>query len=89
MMLRDGAEYFGTHFYWDADDNEYICCATWQFEKNYPDMPDYWHLKAVEVEQYNGQHSVLCIDVEEGDPIWLSVENDGCPVADLVEKDYE
>jgi len=87
-MYLDGAEYYGTHFWWDEDDNEYILCATWEFEKNYPEAPDLWHLRAVEVEQYNGQYGVLVTDVDEGDPIWISVKNDGCPLTDIVERSY-
>lgn len=85
-MYKDGQEYFGTHWWWDSDDNEYIVCATWKFEKNYPDMPDLWHLQHVEVEQYNGKYSVLCRDIDYNDPIWVSVEEEGPPMK-IDEKD--
>ena len=44
-MYQDGKCYFCTHWYWDEAENEYELCGTWKFEKNYPDMPDYWHLQ--------------------------------------------
>ena len=86
MMFKDGQSYYGTHYWWDADDNEYTLCATWRFEKGY-DMPDLWHLEAVEVEQYNGQYDVLVHDIERGDNIWCDIEREGCPI-DAEEVDY-
>lgn len=83
---KDGSVYFGTHFYWDDDENEYILCAKWKYEKGY-DIPDSWHLQEVEVEQYNGQHSVLVMDIEKGDHIWNYVEKEGVPFK-LDEVDY-
>ena len=54
-MYEDGKNYFCTHWYWDDAENEYELCGKWKFEKNYPDMPDYWHLQELEVETYNGK----------------------------------
>mgnify|MGYP006978330316 FL=1 len=85
---KDQYLYHGTHFWWDEDDNEYILCATWKFEKNYPDMPDYWHLEDLEVEQFNGLYQDNGLDVRNGTPVWCDVERDGCPIADLQEVDY-
>lgn len=77
---KDQYLYHGTHFWWDADDNEYILCATWKCEKGY-DIPDSWHLEDLEVEQYNGQYDVLVHDIERGDNIWRDVEKEGPPFA--------
>lgn len=74
-------EYYGTHWYWDADDNEYELCAIWYFEQNYPEMPDSWELKTLEVEE-GGE-----LDVTKGSAVWNKVEKDG-PPSDLKEADY-
>ena len=74
-------EYYGTHWYWDADDNEYELCAIWYFERNYPEMPDSWELKTLEVEK-GGE-----LDVTQGNDVWNYVQKDG-PPSDLKEADY-
>ena len=74
-------EYYGTHWYWDAGDNEYELLATWYFERSYPEMPDSWILRAVEVEE-GGE-----LDVTKDGIVWNYVEKDG-PPSDLTEVDY-
>lgn len=79
-------EYYGTHHWWDENDNEYTLCAKWLFEKNYPEMPDYWHLIDLEIvlEETNAPD----LDVSENSNVWRSVEKDGPPM-DMQEVDYE
>ena len=48
--MKEG-KYWGTHWYWDDEDREYVICATWHFERNYPEMPNYVTLEAIEVEE--------------------------------------
>lgn len=85
-LFKDNTSYFGTHYWWDADDNEYVFCATWKFEKGY-DIPDSWHLQAVEIESYNGKRDVLVTEVEKGDNIWNDIEKEGCPLENMKEVD--
>ena len=85
-MYKDGHEYYGTHWWWDSDDNEYIVCATWKFEKNYPDMPDLWHLQSVELEDYSDSLPQALIEEVNwmcgtDREIWHYVENEGPPFA--------
>lgn len=96
MMYKDGSVYFGTHFWWDDDENEYICCAKWKFEKGY-DIPDSWHLQEIEVETFNGQPRVpeprsaeqqMAGFVVKGYPIWNAIEKEGPPF-EMKETDYE
>lgn len=75
--------YFGTHYWWDSDDNEYVLCATWYFEKNYPDMPDSWDLVDLEVEE-GGE-----LDVSKGGNVWRDVEREGPMLGALEEPDYD
>lgn len=79
-MYHDGAVYLGTHWWWDDEENEYTCCARWKFEKNYPEMPDFWYLEEVEIDKYNGRPDVMCTRVEEGSPLWNSIQKDGPPM---------
>ena len=93
MMMKDGGEYLGTHFWWDEDDNEYILCATWKFEKNYPDMPDYWHLQEVELDMAEDGLPVHIVELvksgcEHSGSIWCDVERDGPDLEGLKEVDY-
>jgi len=86
-------KYTCTNVWWDEEDNEFILCATWQFEKNYPDMPDQWHLEDLEVEDYSQRLSEgfveevkwMCGNDRE---IWRYVENQGPSFEDLAEVDY-
>lgn len=82
--MREG-EYFGTHWYWDEEDREYTLCATWFFEKNYPEMPDNWILQSIEVEDQEPGSPEL--DLMKGGNVWNAVEQDG-PPKDLQEVDY-
>ena len=83
--MKEG-EYCGSHWFWDDEEREYTLCAKWLFEKNYPEMPDYWHLIDLEVEdQASGSPD---LDVSENSNVWRGVEKDG-PPTDLQEVDYE
>ena len=90
--MKEG-KYTCTHVWWDQEDNEFTLCATWQFEKNYPDMPDQWHLEDLEVEDYSQSLSEgfaeevkwMCGNNRE---IWRYVENQGPSFEDLAEVDY-
>lgn len=74
--MKEG-QYYGTHWYWDEEDREYIICATWHFEKNYPEMPDYVTLEEIEVEEQEPGSPDL--DLSVGGPVWKSVYEDGIP----------
>lgn len=82
--MREG-EYYGTHWYWDSEDREYTLCATWFYEKNYPEMPDNWILNNLEVEDQEPGSPDL--DVSKNSHVWLDVEKDGPPMK-LDEVDY-
>lgn len=84
-MMKEG-NYFGTHWYWDDEDREYIICATWFFEKNYPDMPDYWILKDIEVEVQ--EPSAPDLDLTKGGNVWRYIDEEGVPDG-IREEDYE
>jgi len=77
----NSGEYYGTHWYWDADDNQYELSAIWYFERSYPEMPDSWHLRSIEVEE-GGE-----LDVTENGTVWQKIEKEG-PPANLKEVDY-
>jgi hypothetical protein len=78
-------EYYGTHWYWDSEDREYTICATWFYERNYPDMPDVVSLEAIEVEDQEPGSPDL--DESIGGPVWKSVYEDGMPL-DVQEVSY-
>jgi hypothetical protein len=78
-------EYYGTHWYWDSEDREYTICATWFYERNYPDMPDMVSLEAIEVEEQEPGSPDL--DESIGGPVWKSVYEDGMPL-DVQEVSY-
>ena len=71
-------KYYGTHWYWDAEDREYVLCATWLHERNYPEMPDYVSLEAIEVEEQ--EMDAPDLDLSVGSPVWKSVYEDGMPL---------
>ena len=79
--------YVGTHYWWDAEDREYTICATWYFERGYPEIPDSWHLREIEIEEIDpddlGNEEP---DVSEGSFLWKYVEDDG-PPSDLELRD--
>jgi len=79
-------KYYGTHWYWDAEDREYVICATWLHERNYPEMPDYVSLEAIEVEEQ--EMNAPDLDLSIGSPVWKSVYEDGMPMADIREVEY-
>ena len=79
-------EYYGTHWYWDSEDREYVICATWHYERNYPEMPDVVSLEAIEVEEQEPGSPDL--DESMGGPVWKSVYEDGMPMMDVKEVDY-
>ena len=78
-------EYYGTHWYWDSEDREYVICATWYYEQNYPEMPDVVSLEAIEVEEQEPGSPDL--DESIGGPLWKSVYKDGMPL-DVQEVSY-
>jgi len=78
-------EYYGTHWYWDSEDREYVICATWYYEQNYPEMPDVVSLEAIEVEEQEPGSPDL--DESIGSPLWKSVYEDGMPL-DVQEVSY-
>ena len=78
-------EYLGTHYFWDQEEREYTLTAKWLFERNYPEMPDYWILKDLEVEDQEPRSPDL--DVSEGSPVWCYVDLDGPPL-NMREVDY-
>lgn len=82
--MREG-QYFGTHWYWDEEDREYILCATWLFEKNYPEMPDYWFLQELEVE--NQEPGSPELDLMKGGNVWNAIVEEGPPMK-VTEVDY-
>jgi len=81
--MKEG-KYWGTHWYWDDEDREYVICATWHFERNYPEMPNYVTLEAIEVEEQ--EMGAPDPDLSVGGPVWKSVYNDGMPL-DVQEDD--
>ena len=85
MSKMKTGNYYATHYWWDEDDNEYVLCATWYYEASYPEMPDSWHLMALEVEE-GGE-----LDVSKGGNVWRDVEKDGFSLQDFreVERDYD
>lgn len=93
-MFKNGEQYYGTHYWWDSDDNEFEFCATWEFEKNYPEMSDYWHLIDVTLEGYKSSTpETILQDVEQmshnGGSIWCDIEREGPMMAELQEVSYE
>ena len=74
--MKEG-QYYGTHWYWDDEDREYVLCATWFFEKNYPEMPDYVTLESIEVEEQ--ERYAPDLDLSVGGPVWKSVYEDRMP----------
>ena len=95
MIYQDGVEYSGTHFWWDGDENEFMFTATWKFEKNYPEMPDYWHLIDVDLKSWNlmtpDRENELIQYVKEmmrnGGAVWCDIESEGPPSV-MKEVDY-
>jgi hypothetical protein len=81
-LYEDGVEYTCTHWWYDEEDNDYQLTATWKFEKNYPDMPDYWHLQDVE------HADEILSGCRNGGNIWCWVESQGPDEIDLREVDY-
>ena len=84
-MYNDGSMYTCEHYYWDNDENEFIINARWMFEANYPDMPDYWMLKDVELVSACPSNAPMPDD----DVIWASVLNDGVNIETMQEEYYE
>ncbi len=92
-MFKNGEQYYGTHYWWDSEDNEFEFCATWEFEKNYPEMPDYWHLIDVTLEGYKSStRESLLQDIQQmirnGGSIWCDIEREGPTIAELEEVYY-
>lgn len=92
-MFKDGHEYSCIHYWWDSEDNDFELVATWQYERNYPDMPDYWHLIDVDLDYYDGslpQHIVDTIKdgCKHSGSIWCDIEREGPDLETLREVDY-
>jgi hypothetical protein len=81
-------EYYCTHYFWDDEDREYILCATWFFEKNYPTEPNLWHLTALEVEEQEPGSPDLDVTILGKYNVWLYVENEGPSFENLKEVDH-
>lgn len=91
-MYKDGHEYYGTHWWYDSEDNDFCLDVIWKFEKG-GDIPDSWHLQSVDLENYSDslpqalieEVTLMCLN---GGQIWLDIERDGIP-SDLKEVCYE
>lgn len=81
-MMTEG-DYTAVHYYWEeCPDNEweYTLSAVWEYESN-SDMPDYWHLKELEVfEQDRGSPD---LDLSWQGKVWMKVEAEGPDVGTL------
>jgi hypothetical protein len=87
MTYKDGAEYYGTHYWWDVHEREYTICAKWRFEKGY-DIPDSWHLLEWEVESVDPDNSPFSY-VYDPKVLEASIIKDGAENAcDMQEVDY-
>tara|TARA_R100000234_G_scaffold118571_2_gene99303 strand:+ start:3809 stop:4069 length:261 start_codon:yes stop_codon:yes gene_type:complete len=84
--MKEG-HYSCTHFLWDSEDRQYDIYAVWNFEKNYPDMPDYWHLISLDVMAQEPGAENIDLSLKEGGSIWQSIEDEG-PTDDIQEVDY-
>lgn len=90
-MYKDGHEYYGTHGWYDSEDNDFCLDVIWKFEKG-GDIPDSWHLQSVDLEDYSDslpqalieEVTLMCLN---GGQIWLDIERDGIP-SDLKEVSY-
>ena len=90
-MYKDGHEYYGTHWWYDPEDNEFCLDVVWKFEKG-GDIPDSWHLQSVDLEDYSDslpqalieEVTLMCLN---GGHIWIDIERDGIP-SDLKEVSY-
>lgn len=72
--MNDG-HYTCTHYYWDEMDREYTIEGTWNFERNYPDMPNHWHLEELEIIEQERNAPDICIDPKSD--VWLHIERGG------------
>jgi len=74
--MMDEGHYVSTEYYWDYEDNEYILDAFWFYERNYPEAPDLWILKDLEVvdqepntpELDTGEQSVMFAKIDSTTP---------------------
>jgi len=80
-------DYTCIHYWWDQEEREYTFCAVWHFEKNYPDMPDYWHLISLEIQNQEPRSPDLDLSLKEGSNIWQEIERQG-PSSEIQEVDY-
>lgn len=94
MIWTDGCEYSCTHWWYDSEDNDYEVTAIWKFEKNYPDMPDYWHLIDVDFDAgaaralANNHADEILSGCCNGGSVWCDIESQGPNLDDLKEVDY-
>ena len=94
MIYKDGCEYTCTHWWYDSQDNDYEVIATWVFEKNYPEMPDHWHLQGVDFDVgsarslANKNVGEILSGCRNGGNIWCWVESQGPDESMLEEVDY-
>lgn len=91
-MYKDGHEYYGTHWWYDSEDNDFCLDVVWKFEKG-GDIPDSWHLQSVDLEDYSDSLPQALIEevklmCRNGGEVWVGVERDGIP-SDLKEVSYE
>lgn len=85
-FYQDNTEYSCLHYYWDEKEREYEIAAVWLFEKNYPDMPDYWHLQSLEV--INQVRYSPALDCSKTGFLWKEIESEGIDLETLEEVDH-
>jgi hypothetical protein len=94
MIWTDGCEYRCAHWWYDSEDNDYQLTTTWKFEKNYPDMPDYWHLQDVEFDAgsaralANNHADEILSGCRNGGSVWCDIESQGPDLNQLEEVSY-
>ena len=77
-------EYYAEHYWWDEEDREYVLCAKWLHERNYPEMPDYWVLLDLEIEEPKGVE----MDTRRESFLWDQVNTQGPPAFDAMREVY-
>jgi hypothetical protein len=87
-LYTDGAEYYGTHWWWGDDDREYTLCAKWKFWGGHSEIPDEWELLEWEIESIDPPLDGNSVQFDPQD-IHKSILSDGAPMASLQEVCYE
>jgi len=84
-LYKDNTEYSSIHYYWDEHERQYEICAVWLFERNYPEMPDYWHLQSIEVTEQ--ERNAPDLDCDKQGDVWRCIERDGIDETTLEQVD--